>query len=386
LHGSQFTWMGWEELTNWETPEAYLKCQSLLRSAHPEASKWMQIWSTTNPGQAGHQWVMDRWQLPFMRNKIIQDGPADAEILARWSNDKLVSMKPRPRISIFLDVRNNLKLLEGTPDYLAGIARTATSDTQRRAWINGDWDIAAGGLFADKWDRRYHVLDRFRIPYSWRIDRTLDWGSATPFSVLWFAESDGGDFQDADGNYRSSIAGDIYVIHEWYGCSDNRPNEGLKMTVGEVTKGIVEREIDWGIYNRTCAGPADNQIWQELQVGDSLIADFRKPIRLDDGREVPGIDWLRSDKADGARRAGCTMIRERLSRAIPNGKTLREQPSLYFLSDLKHVLKHFPTTVRDEKDPETYPKKGEFHIHDALRYRILSDGRGMTSGPTVGKY
>jgi hypothetical protein len=388
LHGSQFTWIGWEELTNWETPEAYLKCMSLLRSAHPIASKWMQIWATTNPGQIGHQWVMDRWQLPHMRNKVIQEGEADKDVLARWADDALVMAKPRPRIAIFLDVRNNKILLEGTPEYLADMARQATSDVQRRAWINGDWDIAAGGIFSDLYDRRYHVLNRFPIPKSWRIDRALDWGSSTPFCVLWFAESDGSDFQDAEGCWRSSLPGDIFVIYEWYGTAGNKPNEGLKLTCGEVAKGIIEREIEWQIYDRTYPGPADNQIHQELQVGQNLASDFAKPVRLDDGREFPGVEWTRSDKADGSRKTGCDMIRERLRRAVPDKKspTLRELPALYFISDLKYTIKHFPVTPRDEKDTDTYPKKGEYHIQDTLRYRILADGRGVTQGPTVGKY
>lgn len=388
LHGSQFTWIGWEELTNWAEPTAYLKCMSLLRSAHPEAAKWMQVWSTTNPGQVGHQWVMDRWQLPYMRNKIIEEAEPDAEIMKRWSDDELVRVKPRPRVSIFLDVRNNKKLLEGTPEYLADMARQASSDMERRAWINGDWDISAGGIFADCWDRRYQVLDRFAPPKSWRWDRSLDWGSSTPFCVLWYVESDGSDFVDADGRWRSSIPGDIFVMYEWYGTTGNKPNEGLKLTCSEVAKGIIERELEWGIYERVYPGPADNQIHQELQAGQNLAADFLKPVRLDDGREFPGVEWTRSDKGDGSRKTGCDMIRERLKRGIPDPKSpiLRELPALYFISDLKHTLKHMPLTPRDEKDPDTYPKKGEFHIQDTLRYRILADGRPVTQGSVVGKY
>src|SRR5690606_9205618 len=84
LHGSEVTWIGWEELTNWPTPEAYLRCMSLLRSSHPEASRMMQVWATTNPGQIGHRWVQRRWQLPQMRNKLIYDDD-DVKELEKWS-------------------------------------------------------------------------------------------------------------------------------------------------------------------------------------------------------------------------------------------------------------------------------------------------------------
>ncbi len=387
LHGSEFQWIGWEELTTHATPEVYLRCMSLLRSSHPEASKWMQVWATTNPGGPGHSWVKKRWQLPAMNNKLIYDR-SDREELSRWTNDVLVNVQSRPRLAVFLDVRRNDIFLKANPTYLADLVSQAPNEATRRAWIDGDWDVIAGGIWDDCWDQKYHVLHRFAIPKSWRIDRSLDWGSSTPFCVLWYAESDGSDFQDADGYWRSSLPGDIFVIHEWYGTTDNKPNEGLKLTVSEVAKGIVEREIEWGIYERVHPGPADNQIHQELQSGQNLAADFIHPIRLDDGREVPGVEWTRSDKGDGSRKTGCDLIRTRLKVCVPNpsAPTLREFPGLFFIADLKYTLQQFPVTMRDEKDVDTYPKRGEYHIQDTLRYRILADGRGMTSGPTVGKY
>jgi hypothetical protein len=387
LHGSQVTQILWEELTNWPTPEAYLRCMSLLRSSHPEASKMMQVWSSTNPGQIGHTWVKKRWQLPEMTNKIIYDD-TDPEDLKRWSKDKFVNVAPRPRIAIFIDVRKNHAFMKHNPTYLADLAREAPNDAVRRAWIDGSWDIVAGGIWDDAWDIRYHVVNPFPIPNSWRINRALDWGSSTPFCVLWFAESDGCDYQDHNGDWHSSIPGDIFVIHEWYG-TNGQINTGLRLTASEVAKGIVEREIEWGIYNRVVPGPADNQIHQELQAGQNIASDMMKDIRLDDGRVIEGgVQWTRSDKGDGSRITGWNMIRDRLKRAIPDPKTptLREQPSLFFLSTLKYTLQHFPITPRDEKIVEDVPKRGEFHIQDVVRYRILADGRGMTSGPTVGKY
>jgi hypothetical protein len=386
LHGSEVTWIGWEELTNWPTPEVYLRCMSLLRSAHPEASQMMQVWATTNPGQIGHRWVQRRWQLPHMRNTLIYDSE-DASELARWSDDPLLNVKPRPRVAIFLDVRKNHVFLSKNPTYLADIAREAPNDAVRRAWIDGDWDIVAGGMFDDVWDQRYHVVKPFPIPRTWRIDRSLDWGSSSPFAVLWYAESDGCDYQDSEGVWHSSIPGDIFVIHEWYGTT-GQINTGLKLTADEVARGIIERELEWGIYDRVHPGPADNQIHQELQAGQNIAADFLRPVRLSDGREFPGVQWTRSDKGEGSRVTGWNMIRDRLKRCIPDQKspTLRELPGLFFFKTLQHTLQHFPISPRDEKMPEDLPKRGEFHLQDSLRYRILADGRPMTQGPTVGKY
>src|SRR5690606_29303984 len=299
----------------------------------------------------------------------------------------LVSVKPRPRISIFLDVRKNHVFLSKNPTYLADMAREAPNDAVRRAWIDGDWDIVAGGMWDDVWSAKHHIVEPFPIPRSWRIDRSLDWGSSSPFCVLWFAESDGCDYQDSEGVWHSSVRGDIFVINEWYG-TNGQINQGLKLTAEEVAKGILERELGWKIYERVHPGPADNQIHQELQAGQNIASDMALPIRLDDGREFPGIEWTRSDKAEGARVTGWAMIRDRLKRVVPdlNSLTLKEQPGLFFFSSLKHTLTHFPVTPRDEKVIDDVPKRGEYHIQDTLRYRILADGRGVTQGPTVGKY
>jgi hypothetical protein len=270
---------------------------------------------------------------------------------------------------------------------MADLVRDAPNEAVRRAWIDGDWDIVAGGMFDDCWDAKYHVVERFPIPKSWRLDRAHDWGNSTPFSTLWFAESDGCDYQDGHGVWHSSIPGDIFIIHEWYG-TNGQINKGLQLTATEVAKGIIERELQWGIYERTNPGPADNAIHSETQHGQNVGADFLKPVRLDDGREFPGVEWTRSDKGDGSRVTGWNMIRDRLKRCVPDPKknTLRELPGLFFFHDLKYALEFFPVTPRDEKQPDDIPKRGEFHIQDVIRYRILADGRGMTSGPTVGKY
>ncbi len=165
LHGSEFQWIGWEEITTHSTPEVYLRCMSLLRSSHPEASKWMQVWSTTNPGGPGHSWVKKRWQLPAMNNKIIYDR-SDREELSRWTNDALVNVQSRPRLAVFLDVRRNDIFLKANPTYLADLVSQAPNEATRRAWIDGDWDVVAGGIWDDCWDQKYHVLHRFPIPKS----------------------------------------------------------------------------------------------------------------------------------------------------------------------------------------------------------------------------
>lgn len=390
IHGSEVGWLAFDELTTYATPEVYLKSMSLLRSAHPEVSKMMQVFSTTNPGGPGHGWVLKRWKLHDKQfDKTVIYDEDDAEELARWSKDKLVNMRGRPRMSIFLDVRQNDIFMKTNPTYLADLARQAPNDSVRRAWIDGSWDIVAGSRWDHVWDQRHHVVKPFPIPQGWKIDRSHDAGSSTPFAVLWYAESNGSDYIDGSGNWRSSVNGDIFVIYEWYG-TNGQPNQGLKLPPQEISKGILEREIvDWQIYNRVVPGPADNAIHSETIAGINVGSMMAEPVRLDDGRVIShGVQWTRSDKnsGGGTRVTGWNLIEQYLANALPDPKTLkpRERPGLFIFDRCKHLIVQLPVTPRDDKNPDDLPKRGETHLQDTLRYRILDSGRGMSQGPVIG--
>ncbi len=389
LHGSEIPFLSFDELGNWPSPDVYLRCMSLLRSAHPEVSKHMRMWAATNPSGPGVGWIMKRFKLHDRKydKTLIYDSSADNPELARWKDDAMVNIQSRPRISLFIDTRLNEIFMKANPTYLAEIAAQAPNDALRRAWIDGEWGVASGGMFDDVYEEKHHVVKPFRIPLSWRIDRSMDWGSDSPFAILWFAQSDGTDYQDMQGNWHSSIQGDVFVIREWYGTT-GQPNKGIKLTASAVARGIVEREIEWGIHDRCYPGPADNQIHTELNAGFNIEDCMKDEIRLRDGTVVDGIEWTTSDKASGARISGWALIRERLRTVVPEEDRPfhREKPGLFFFRTLEHMLSHFPNTPRDEKKTEDVPVRGEYHLQDALRYRLLADGRGLTSGPTVGKY
>ena len=60
------------------------------------------------------------------------------------------------------------------------------SDTLVRAWLEGDWTIVEGAYF-DCWRYEQHVVEPFEVPAHWARFRSMDWGSAKPFSVGWWA-------------------------------------------------------------------------------------------------------------------------------------------------------------------------------------------------------
>ena len=52
----------------------------------------------------------------------------------------------------------------------------------RKAWLEGDWDVAAGGYLAGVWDPARHVVAPFLPPAEWPRWRAMDWGYRRTFS------------------------------------------------------------------------------------------------------------------------------------------------------------------------------------------------------------
>jgi hypothetical protein len=166
--------------------------------------------------------------------------------------------------------------------------------------VEGSWDIVAGGMVDDLWDARVHAIEAFEIPWSWTLTRAFDWGSSKPFSVGWYAESDGAPVETARGTF-GTVEGDLFRIQEWYGCGP-KANTGLRMLAQDISAGIVLRELDWGIHDRVEDGPADASIFS-VENGVSIADDMEQPVRID-GELYEGICWDPSDKAPGSLQAG----------------------------------------------------------------------------------
>lgn len=371
-HGHAYPWQGWEELCTWATDGGYRRMFSCVRSSNPAVAKRARVRATTNPYGVGHNWVKHRFRLPAWRARPITD-----------SID--IEGNPEPtRIAINLSLAENRVLTDADPLYRQRILAAARNDAERRAWDSGDWNIVAGGMFDDLWDPRYHLLRPFRLPVDWKIDRSFDWGSSKPFSVGWWAESDGSDVVLADGSVRSTVRGDLFRISEWYGWNE-KPNEGLRLLNTQISEGIVERELKMGIYGRVVAGPADTSIF-DVENGNSVATDMAKPVRLE-GRLYKGVSWTRADKT--SRVNGWQQVREYLSNALPNlqpdGTILpREHPGMYVFRTCDQFVRTIPVLPRDDKNLDDIDTDAEDHIGDELRYKIRSAGKGARSGRRVG--
>lgn len=387
-HGQEFPFIGWNELTKYPTDELFEMMMSCNRSSYrpqdfpiidantgeltytPELP--LEVFATTNPFGPGHNWVKKRFILAAPMGRIVRK-----KINVFNPQTKEREDFETTQVHIFGSYKENIYL---SPKYIAELSKM-TDKNKRKAWLGGSWDVLSGGMFDDVWEQNIHAVRPFTIPPSWRIDRSFDWGSSKPFSVGWWAESDGTDYIDHRGQRRSTVRGDLFRIDEWYGTT-GKANQGLQMLASRVAQGIVEREVAKDIRNRVMLGPADGSIF-DVQNGNSIAADMAKPVRVNNVA-MPGVQWGRADKSSGSRKHGWEKVRTYLENAKPDENGHREWPGLFCFDTCKYYLELFPTLPRDEDDPDDVDTDAEDHIGDEVRYRVLAAGMGGVMGKTTG--
>lgn len=368
-HGHAYPWVAWEELCNWATDEGYKRMMSTIRSTDPRVPRKCR--ATTNPYGNGHNWVKHRWRLPGSRWRVIDDAKDEEG-------------RPEPmRVAIPSSIYENKILLEADPDYINRIIASARNEAERKAWLEGSWDIVAGGMFDDLYNPRVHLVKPFRPPPTWRLERSLDMGSSKPFSVGWHAISDGSDYRDGAGQWRSSVRGDMYRIAELYGWT-GKPNEGLRLTAGDIARRIIEREIELGIDGQVQPGFADSAIYT-TENGICVADDMAAKVRLANGMQHRGVTFQPADKSPGSRVKGWEQVRQRLRNALPNANGMpRERPGYFVFDTCDQFQRVFPVTPRDQKKVDDVDDESEDHLQDEVRYAVAGQGTEARSGKTVG--
>ena len=361
-HGHGYPWIGFEELTNWPDDGPYRKMMSCSRSGNPLVP--IKFRATCNPYGIGHGWVKKRFRLPYSRGLMIKD-----------SIDSEGELEP-PRIAIHGNIKENTILLKSNPNYIANLRASARNQAELKAWLEGDWDIVAGGMFSDVFDSLFNVVTPFKIPRSWKINRSFDWGSSRPFSVGWWAESDGTSILTGRGEIIPTVRGDLYRIHEWYGNDPKQSNTGLKMSARDIAIGIRQREINLKnsgmVQGSIQPGPADTSIW----VSEPGVQSIAKSMELE------GIHWEHADKSPGSRKHGWEQLRVYLkathNKLNKNGEYGRERPGMFIFNTCNSWLSILPTLARSRKDPDDLDTDAEDHIADETRYRVFSKNKALT--------
>lgn len=344
--GQNLTDAAVEEAGNYPASAPIDRLFGCLRSAHGVPA---QLMLTANPGGPGHGWI---------KNRYIDPAPLGMKILSR----KLPNGRDHRYIFIPAKLRDNRILSEQDPDYETRLYLVGSAQLVK-AWLEGDWSAIEGAYFPE-FDTNQHVIQPVELPKRWMRFKAIDWGSAKPFAVYWFAVSDGDLREQPYGDVPRGTnpflfpKGALVVYREWYGVRKNdaggfEPNVGMKLTAEGLAQGIVSRENK----NETLYTRIDPSAMAED--GGPSIAE-----RM--GKE--GVHCLPADNRRVARLGaigGWDQVRQRLL-----GEDGR--PMLYMFSTCTHLIRTLPIMQHDETNAEDMDSDGEDHACDALRYGCMS--------------
>lgn len=329
-----------DELTHW-LEDMYRFLRNRVRMVGlmlPDAHKgaFPRILCSANPGNIGHQWV---------KTTFVDAGPMSIRETPASEGGML-----RQFIPARLD--DNPSMAEDDPGYEARLSGLG-SDALVKAMRDGDWTVVEGAFF-DCWSVARHVVRPFAIPESWMRFRSMDWGSARPFSIGWWAVAS--DDTRVDG--RIIPRGAMVRYREWYGAS--APNVGLRMTAAEVGRGIAAREKG----EKIAYGVLDPAAFAE-DGGPSIAEMLKVSFIPADNKRVAGRGAL----------GGWDQVRGRLV-GDADGR-----PMLFVFSTCIDFIRTVPSLQHDRNRPEDIDTNMEDHAADEARYGCMS--RPWTAPATV---
>ena len=327
--GLAFSWIGFDELTQWASPYAWNYMRSRLRSTAPDLPIFMR--ATTNPGGRGHHWVKKMFIDPAPYGEAFDATDSETGEVLRYPAGHSKAGKPLfKRRFIPARLADNPYLAEAG-DYEAMLL--SLPEQQRRQLLEGDWDIKEGAAFTE-FDRNVHVVEPYRIPSNWVKFRACDYGYGSYSGVLWFAVSP---------------SEQLVVYRELYVS---------KVLATDLAEMVLDLEAEDGNIKY---GVLDSSLWHKRgDTGPSLAEQMIQK----------GCRWRPSDRSRGSRLAGKNEIHRRLQI-----DEFTEEPRLVIFNNCTNLVAQLPSIPLDKKNPEDVDTKSEDHLYDALRYGIMSRPR-----------
>lgn len=305
--------------------------------------RFPRILSGTNPGNVGHLWVKRTFIDHCDPFEIRQMPPEEGGMLRQY-------------IPALLE--DNPSMLKDDPLYeakLLGLGSKALVDAKRF----GIWDIIEGAFF-DNWSPK-NIIEPFEIPAEWMRFRSMDWGSAKPFAIGWYAVSPG--YNTPYGLHIPK--GALVKYREWYGCQNDKEDVGLKLTSETVAKGILYREkgedISYSVADPAIFAKDDGPIIASKFAKNRVYFRRAKNKRVSRDGKLGGWDEMRSritGDDDG-------------------------RPMLYFFKTCRDSIRTIPALLHDEDRPEDVNTNMEDHCGDETRYACMS--RPWVKKPVVQK-
>jgi hypothetical protein len=284
-----------------------------------------------NPGNVGHQFVKATFVDGCQPMELRQQLPEEGGMLRQYIPARL---------------EDNPSMAEDDPGYegrLQGLGSAALVAAMR--W--GDWNIVDGAFF-DCWSTERNVVRPFEVPRHWLRFRSMDWGSAKPFSVGWWAV--------VSDPFQAETAllprGCLVRYREWYGAS--KPNVGLKLTAEEVAKGIRDKEkgdtVSYGVLDPAAfARDGGPSIAERMNTSHSVIFKPADNKRVSQRGAMGGWDQMRARiKGD------------------------EDGPMLAVFSTCTDFIRTVPVLQHDKDRPEDLDTDAEDHAADEARYGCMS--------------
>jgi len=327
--GLAFSWIGFDELTQWATPFAWNYMRSRLRTASSDLPIYMR--ATTNPGGPGHGWVKKMFIDPAPYGKTFDATDIETgEILKYPAGHSKAGQGLFKRKFIPARLSDN-PYLSREGDYEAMLL--SLPEQQRRQLLEGDWDIKEGAAFTE-FNRDIHVVEPFHIPNNWVKFRSCDYGYGSYSGVLWFAVSP---------------SEQLIVYRELYVS---------KVLATDLADMINELEAEDGNMKY---GVLDSSLWHKRgDTGPSLAEQMI----------MRGCRFRPSDRSKGSRVSGKNEIHRRLQ-----VDEYTEEPRIVFFDTCTNMVSQLPAIPLDKKNPEDVDTRAEDHLYDALRYGMMSRPR-----------
>jgi hypothetical protein len=319
--GLEYDIIGIEEATTL-TGRKFQDITTCCRSSKvlPDGRHWRpRIYSTTNPGGVGHAWYRNKFVAPMLERR-----EADTRFIPARVTDNSFN-NPEYR-----------RVLEGLTGW------------QKRAWLDGDWDIAAGQYFTT-FRREVHVVDDFDET------RAREWFVAFDYGFAHYTVALLG-CRDGDG---SLFVLDEHAERLWL---PQRHAAGIRAMMGRHR--IGDRRLELGDLRRFVAG-AD--VFSRQGDGLTIAQQYsRHGITL----TPASMDRLN----------GWAAVQQGLG-DVENGV----RPSLFIHSRCRRVIETLPALQHDPNRPEDVLKVdadedgvGGDDAADALRYLVATKGRTVT--------
>ena len=341
--GHSYSWIGFDELGEWPTPHSYNRIKATLRPGTLQKSAenvFRRIRCTANPGGPGHGWIKEYFIEPCPEgNKPLIDTETN-----------------RNRMFIPSFVTDNRMLLDRDPDYIESIrASTQGNEQLFEAWLYGNWDIFFGRFF-EQFEPKIHqidpeeILEAGRIPESWKIEGSLDYGEASPTSFGLWATSPEGLSVRIDEYYRSGLwvsehAGNIAALIE------NNPYTGGRRPLRVWADPAI-------FHTRAAAGMA---------AMNRMVSDVFRSV---------GLNVVRSNND---RLTGWRFLKNQLAWKKGDDGALDVKPSIrYFAgcSDFEREMTNATYAGTEDNPKEDMDTNGEDHSCDETRYFVMGRSLG----------